>query len=421
LRVVSRTTAMHYKGVRRPLPEIARELGVDAIVEGTVVRSGERVLISAQLIEAQSDTHLWAESYERDTRDVLMLQSEVARAIVREIRVKLPAQEQAQLMRSRVVDPTAYEHYLRGRYHWNKRSIEGIRKGVECFQHAIEIDPTYAPAYSGLADSAGILGWWCFVSPEEGCRRGKAAALQALAIDHELAEAHASLGWNLLHYDYDFTSAESEFQRALELGPRNPTAVQWHAICLTYTARLKDAVDEILKAAQLDPLSPIITTTAGMILRQARQYDQGLEMCRKALDLAPEFSLARWLEAGLLSQMGIHDKAIAEMEGLVQASRELPLFVAQLGNCCAMAGKRKEALRVVQQLGEISKTRFISAFWPASIYACLNEIDRAFHWLEKAYQERSPWMAAIKCELVFDHLRSDPRFEALLRRMNFPP
>ena len=420
LRVVSRTTAMHYKGVHRPLPEIARELAVDRVVEGTVLRSGERVRISAQLIDAATDAHLWAESYERDLRDVLMLQSEVARAIVKEIRVKLPTQEHAQLMRSRVVDPQAYEYYLRGRYHWNKRSVEGIRKGAECFQHAIEIDPTYAPAYSGLADSAGILGWWCFVSPDEGCRRGKAAALKALAIDDELAEAHASLGWNLLHYDYDFISAESEFQRALEIGPRNPTAVQWHAVCLTAMLRLRDGVDEILRAAQLDPLSPIITTTAAIILWQARHYEQGLEMCRKALDLAPEFSLARWAEALLLSQMGMYDTAIAEMEELVQLSPGLPLFVHLLGNCYAMAGKHEEALRVVQRLKEISKVRFISAFMPASIYACLNEIDQAFHWLEKAYHEHAPWMAAIKPTPWFDHLRSDPRFEALLDRMNFP-
>jgi TolB-like protein len=420
LRVTSRTTAMHYKGVHRPVPEIARELGVSKVVEGTVLRSGARVRISAQLIEAATDAHLWAESYERDMQDILALQSEVAHAIASEVRIKLTPQERTELARTRQVDPDAYEAYLKGRFHWNKRNIEGLTKGTEYFQQAIEKDPSYAPAYAGLADSAGILGWWCFVPPEQGCGQGKAAALKALAVDDTIAEAHASLAWNLLHYDFDFLAAEKEFQRALELNPRYSNAIEWHAVSLAVLARLDEAVSEAMRAVQLDPLSPMIITAAGMIFWLARKYDRAADLCRRALDLVPDFSLGRWALAMVLSQKGMHDAAIAEMEDLVRTSRGLPLFVHLLGNCYATAGRRDDAFKVLDQLHEIPKQRYMSAYWPATIYAALNEKDQAFHWLDRAYQEHSPWVAYTKVFPWLDNLRSDPRFQDLLRRMNFP-
>jgi len=420
LHVISRTTAMHYKRVYRPIAEIARELGVGKLVEGTVLRSGDRVRISAQLIEAATDTHLWAESYERDMQDVLSLTSEVARTIASEIQVKLTPQEQAQLAGAHQVDPEAYENYLRGRFHWNKRNMEGLKKGTRYFQLAIEKDPSCAPAYTGLADSAGILGWWCFVPPDEGCGRGKAAALEALAVDHTSAEAHASLAWNLLHYDFDFLAAEKEFQRALELNPRYSSAIEWHAVSLAALARLDEAVSEVMRAVQLEPLSPMINTAAGMILWQARKYDMGLDMCRKALDLVPDFSLGRWALAMVLSQTGAHDAAIAEMRDLVRISNGLPLFVHLLGSCFAAAGNRDQALEVLNQLHEISKQRYVSAYFPAAIYAVLNEKEEAFHWLDLALQERAPWMALTQVMPWLDNLRVDPRFRDLLRCMKFP-
>ena len=420
LRVISRTTVMHYKRVHRPVPELARELGVGKVVEGTVLRSGDRVRISAQLIEAATDTHLWAESYERDMQDILSLTSEVARAIASEIQVNLTPKEQTQLARARQVDPEAYENYLKGRFHWNKRNMEGLKKGTEYFQLAIDKDPSCAAAYTGLADSAGILGWWCFVPPEQGCGQGKAAALKALAVDDTMAEAQASLAWNLLHYDFDFLAAEKEFQRALELNPRYSSAVEWHAVSLAALARLDEAVSEVMRAVQLEPLSAMITTAAGMILWQARKYDMGVDMCRKALDLVPDFSLGRWALAMVLSQTGAHDSAIAEMKDLVRISNGLPLFVHLLGNCYAAAGRRDDAFEVLDQLHVISKQRYMSAYFPAAIYAVLNEKDQAFHWLDLAHQERAPWMALTQVMPWLDNLRSDPRFQDLLRRMNFP-
>jgi TolB-like protein len=227
LRVVSRTSAMQYKGVRKPLPEIAKELGVDAIVEGTVLRANERVRITAHLIDASREMHLWTDSYDRHLRDVLDLQAEVAQAIAREIRVKLTPPEQAQLAQARTVDPEAYEAYLKGRYHWNRRSGEGLQKGIHWFQQAITKDPVYAAAYAGLADCLSILGMWGFVHPDEGCGKAKGLALKAVELEPGLAEAHASLGFATMFYDYDFVTAEREFERSIELNPRYAIAHQW--------------------------------------------------------------------------------------------------------------------------------------------------------------------------------------------------
>jgi len=420
LRVVSRTSVMQYKGARKSLREIARELQVDGVVEGTVQRSGERLRISAQLLHAPSDTHLWAESYDRELRDVLALQAELAHAIAGEIRVKLTPRERTQLARTGPVNPEAYEAYLKGRFHWNKRSVEGLKKGGEYFQEAIEKDPSYAPAYAGLADSAGILGWWCFVPPEDGCGRGKAAAIKALAVDDTIAEAHASLGFNLAHYDFDFPAAEKELQRALELNPRYTTAVEWHAMSLIPLGRVDEALSEIMRAVHLEPFSAILTAVAAMMFWLARKYESGADMCRRALELEPDFPPARRALATILSQQGMHDSAIAEMEDLVRVSGGLPVFTHVLGICYATAGRRGDAFEVLDQLHEFSTHRYVSAYLPATIYAALNEIDQAFRWIELAYQERAPWMVYTKEFPWLDNLRADPRFQHLLRRMKFP-
>jgi len=256
LRVVSRTTVMHYKGVHRPLPQIAEELNVDGIVEGTVLRSGDRVRISVQLINASTDAHIWGETYDRDLRDILALHSEVAQAIAKEIQITLTPREKMQLARTQPIDPEVYEAYLKGRYHWNKRSGKDIKKGAEYFQSATERDPTYAAAHAGLADSAGIAGFWSFVSPGEGCGKAKAAARKSLELE-ETAEAHASMGWAVMHYDWDFLCAEKEFLRAIELNPHYGTAHQWYGHCLIAMGRFDEAFVELKHAIRLEPLSLI--------------------------------------------------------------------------------------------------------------------------------------------------------------------
>src|SRR5437762_4659447 len=285
LRVVSRTSAMQYKNVRKPLREIARELEVDAIVEGTVLRAGHRVRITAQLIDAAKETHLWAESYERDLRDVLALQSELAQAIAREVQVKLTPQERAHFALVHPVDPEAYEAFLKGRYHWNRRSREGLGKAVQYFQQAIAKDSTYAAAYAGLADCLSVLGCCGFASPDDGCGKAKGLALRALERDRGLGEAHASLAWAAILYDYDFVTAEREFERSIELNPRYATTHQWFGLSLGFMGRYEEGFTELKRAIRLDPHSMMIQVTLGFLHWCARRYDLAIEQYERVLEL----------------------------------------------------------------------------------------------------------------------------------------
>ena len=420
LRVISRTCAMQYKGVHKPLREIARELEVDAIVEGTVLRVGRRVRITAQLIDAPKETHLWAESYERDLRDVLTLQSEVAQAIAREIRVKLTTVDQARFAEVYPVDPEAYEAYLKGRYHWNRRSGEGLGKAIQCFQQAIAEDPAYAAAYSGLADCLSVLGWWGFVSPDEGCGKAKGLALQALEMNHSLAETHASLAWATTLYDYDFLAAEREFERSIELNPRYATGHHWFGFYLAMMGRYEEGYSELKRAARLDPHS-IMNQTLGFVFLFTRRYDQAIEQFEKALELDPYFAPGHWGLSATYAFKSLHEPAIAAGRKAVELSQGGTLFVGILGEAYAAAGYRDEAGNIVEQLREGSKQRYVSPYVLGRIYAALNKKEEALHWLEISYRERVAHTVCLKTDPRLDNLRSDPRFKDLLRRMNFPP
>ena len=419
LRVISRTSTMRYKKTDKTLPQIARELNVDAVVEGTVLRSGERVRISAQLVQASTDTHLWAESYERDLRDVLQLQSEIARAVARGVETKLTPSEQEQLSRTATVDPEAYEAYLKGRYYWNKRSGEAVKKGVEYFQRAIKKDPSYAPPYAALADCAGVAGFWSFASPMEGCGRAKAAALRALQIE-DSAEAHASLGWATLHYDWDFFSAEREFQRAIQLNPRYATAHQWYGHCLGAMGRFDEAFTVLKHAIQLDPFSLIVATSYAGISWLGRRWNEAIDQTRKVLDLDPNYIAGRWALARSYDCLGSYEAAIACAQDAIRLSGDNLFFITDLGHAYAAAGQREEAVRILDQLQEASKQRYVDGCFLAQICVALNQTEEALRWLEMAYGQRASYIAYIKLDPWFDNLRSDPRFQDLLRRMNFP-
>ncbi|PYX61001.1 MAG: hypothetical protein DMG76_00965 [Acidobacteria bacterium] len=420
LRVISRTTAMHYKRIHRPLPEIAGELGVSKIVEGTVQRSGGRVRVCAQLVEASTDTHLWADSFERDLRDVLSLQSELARAIVKEVQVKLTPQEQANLARAKRVDPEAYDAYLKGRYYFYQRRGDALRKGVQCFEHAIDKDPTYAAAYAGLADCLSLLGWWAFVPPAEGCGKAKGVALKALLLDESLGEAHASLAWATVHYDYDFAVTEREYRKCIELSPRYATGHQWFGLYLTMVGRPEEGFETLKTAIRLDPFVPIINACLAMGYWFARKRDEHIEQLEKTIELDPNFAPAHWgLGIGYLEK-GMHDPAIAEMQKSVQLSQRAPIFVALLGEAYAVAGRREDAQKILDELKETAKQRYVTPYILARIYAALNEKDTAFHLLETAYRDHAAWTAFMKSDPRVDNLRSDPRFGDLLRRMKFP-
>jgi len=406
--------------VHKPLREIARELQVDAIVEGSVLRAGRRVRITAQLIDAAKESHLWAESYERDLRDVLALQSEVAQAIAREVQVKLTPQDLAQFQ-PHPVDPEAYEAYLKGRYHWNRRSGEGLGKAVQYFQQAIAKDSTYAAAYAGLADCLSVLGWWGFASPDDGCGKAKGLALRALERDRGLGEAHASLAWAAILYDYDFVTAEREFERSIELNPRYATAHQWFGMSLGFMGRYEEGFTELKRAIRLDPHSMMIQVTLGFVHWCARRYDLAIEQYERVLELDPNFVQAHLDIALAYLHKSMHEPAIAAFRKAVQLSRGASLFIALLGNAYAASGHPDEAQTILKQLHELAKHQYVAPYAVGRIYAALSKKDEAFRWLETAYGARDPLMVCLKTDPGVDDLRSDPRFQDLMWRMNFPP
>jgi TolB-like protein/Tfp pilus assembly protein PilF len=424
LRVISRTSVMRYRRTEKPLSQIAQELNVDGVVEGSVQRSGNRVRITAQLIQAATDKHLWAESYERDLRDVLSLQDEVARAIASEIKVKLTPQEQTRLASARPVNPEAHGLYLKGRYYWNKRTPETLKKSLEYFQQAIEKDPGYAPAYAGLADSYDMLGAGSYrvLPPKEAYPKAEAAAMKALELDSTLAEAHTSLGWSKWVFDWDWQGAEREYKQAIELNPNYANAHHWYAGYLLDMGRYTEAIGEDRKAESLDPLSLIISADLGdEALGPAGLYDQEMEQCRKTLEMDPNFAQAHMCLADSYVRKGMHKEAIAEFEKAIELSAGSLVYVSALGSTYARAGRRDDAIKILNELKARSKQGFVAPDNFASIYAGLGDKDQAFAWLEKAYEERTDAIIGVSAEPWFDPLRSDPRFQELLRRVGLPP
>jgi len=416
LRVISRTSVMSYKGTRKPLPQIARELNVDAVVEGTVLRSGDQVRITAQLIEASADKHLWAQSYEGDLRDTLALQTQVARAIAEQIRINLTPKEVASLRTSKVVNPEAYEAYLKGRYFWNKRTAEGLKKAVEYFNDAIEKDPTYAQAHSGLADSYALLGDWEYgvLAPKDAFSRAKAAATKALELDNTLGEAHTSLAFCLDVFDWDWVSADREFTRAIELNPGYATAHHWYAWHLIVLGRNDEGIAEMRKAENLDPLSLVISADMADALLIARRYDESMQQSQKTLEMDHNFALAHYQLAQALVQKRMYNEAIAELQRAITLSVDNSTFASNLAFAYAVSGKKDEAVRILNDLKN-RDPNFSNFPEIALIYAGLDEKDQAMIWLEKAYQER--FNPSILKRPAFDTLRSDPRFQDLVRRI----
>jgi TolB-like protein/Tfp pilus assembly protein PilF len=422
LRVISRTSVMQYKGARKPLPEIARALKVDAVVEGSVLRFGDRVRITAQLIEAATDRHLWSESYERDLRDVLTLQREVARAIANQVQIKLTPQEQARLANAGSVNPEAYDTYLKGRYYQEKRTEEGLKKSIEYFEQAIAKDPNYAPAYSGFADSYSYLGNHGFFPPNEASPRAKAAAAKALEMDESLAEAHTSLAYVKMNYDWDWVGAGKEYRRAIELNPGYTKAHSLYAWYLAAQGWFGEAIAEMKRALELDPLSLYDNTNLGWHLRMARRYDEAIEQLRMTLDMDPTFAQGRLDLGQVYEQKKMYEQAIVEFRKAITLYGGSAPSTAALGHAYAVAGKRDEAEKVLSELKALSKQKYVSSFDVAVIYTGLGEKEQAFAWLEKAYKQRDGWLAGrLKVDPRLDSLRSDPRFADLLRRVGLPP
>jgi len=417
LRVISRTSVMAYKHAHKPLPQIARELNVDAVVEGTVLRSNDQVRITAQLIEASSDKHLWSQSYEGELRDTLALQSKVARAIADQIRINLNSQEQAELKNVRVVNPEAYESFLKGRYFWNKRTADGLKVALAYFNQAIDEDPKYAQSYSGLADTYALLGDWQYaaMTAKEALPKAKAAAIKALELDSALGEAHNSLAFCLDGFDWDFDSAGKEFRRAIELNPGYATAHHWYAWHLSLLGRYDEAIGEMRKAQNLDPLSIIINADLAELLVLAHSYDESIRQSRKTIEMDPNFALAHNQLGQAYLQKQMHGEAIAELQKAVQLSEGSPTCMANLARAYAASGKRSEAAKLLSDLKRRSKPGYSHASEIAVIYAALGDKDQAMTWLDKGYEER--FNPGVLLRPGFDPLRSDPRFQDLVRRI----
>jgi TolB-like protein/DNA-binding winged helix-turn-helix (wHTH) protein/Flp pilus assembly protein TadD len=420
LRVISRTSAMTYKGTHKSMPEIANELNVDAVVEGSVLRSGDHVRITAQLIQLPADKHIWSDSYEGDVRDVLALQDRVARTIAEQVRATLSRQEQTALQGHRTVKPEAYDPYLRGRYLWNKRTGDSLRKAIDYFTLAIEKAPNFAAAYSGLADAYALAGDWEYgiLSPQDAFARAKAAAAKALALDDRLADAHTSLAFALDLYAWDWDAAESEYRRALALNPGYATAHQWYAWHLMVMGHTAEGIAELRAAQNLDPLSPIVNADLADALCVAHLYDDSLRQARITLELHPNFAVAHYLLGQTLVQLRRYDEAIAEFRKAIAIDGGNTTFDSNLAHAYAVSGQTEQAMKILRDLEGRQTAQSPTAASIALIYVGLGDNDQAMAWLDKAYQAR--FNPSILLRPAFDPIRTDPRFRGLQERIGLP-
>jgi TolB-like protein/DNA-binding winged helix-turn-helix (wHTH) protein len=419
LTVISRGSVAKYKDSRLAANQIGRELHADYLVQGSVRRASDRVRITVQLIQVRDQTDLWAESYDRELKDILTLQDSVSRTIANQIHITLTPGQQTRL-RGGNLDPEAYEDYLKGRYYWNKRTGDGLQKALIFFQQAINKDPTYGAAYSGLADCNSGLAWHGFKSPAEALPMANAAALKAIEIDPQSAEAHASLGLVLTHR-WEWAGAEAEFKRALRLDPRYANAHHWYGDYLSIMARHEEALLEARQALELDPLNLMIGTWVGRRYYLARKYDLAIEQGRNTEELDANFAAAHLLLGENYVQVGLHEQGLAELQTAASLSGNSPLYLAQVAVADASAGRKTEALQIAAQLQTISSTRYVSPYGLAQIYAALNDKEQAFKWLQIAYDDRAVWMSYLAVDPVFDSLRWDQRFQDLLRRVRLLP
>ncbi len=420
LRVISRTSAMTYKSVQKPLATIARELNIDAVVEGSVLRSGERVRITAQLIRTSDDKNIWADSYEGEVRNTLLLQAKVARAVADQVRATLKQAPQSAPERARVVDPSAYENYLKGRYVLNKRTSDGLRAAIRYFRQAIEMDRGYAEAYSGLADAYALAGDWEYdvLSTREAFPKATAAASKALELDGTLGEAHTSLAFALDLYGWDWDVAQAEYEAAIRLNPGYATAHHWYAWHLMLMGRRTEAIAELRQAESLDPLSLIVGADIADALCINHDFEASVEQSRKTLELEPRFAVGHYELGQALAQLHQFDEAIAEFQKAIEISGHGSVFDSGLAYAYAMSGHRAEALKIVNDMKADRETYPSAEAHIALIYAGLGDREAALSWLNKAYDVR--FNPSILLRPAFDAIRADAGFKDLLQRIGIP-
>jgi TolB-like protein/tetratricopeptide (TPR) repeat protein len=421
LRVIARSTAFRYKGRDVDPQTVGRELNVQTVLMGRVRQFGDTLNIQVDLVDASTGAQLWGAEYERKLSDVLSMKQTIAHEVMDKLRLKLSGEEQQRLTKRDTTNSEAYQFYLRGRFYWNKRTGEGLKKAVEQFQQAIEKDPSYALAYSGLADAYTTLPGYSATPASEVVQNARAAASRAIELDPNLAEAHASLARIKMAFESDSAGAEKEFQRAIQLNPNYPSAHHWYALLLAFQGRSDEAKKEILRAQQLDPLSLIINRTVGDVFFWAREYDQALEQYKKTIEIDANFPPAHEDLAMLYGIKGRYAEAIPEMNKAIALNGRLPNYVAELGYIHAISGHKVEAQKMLDELTTRAKTEAVSPYAFALIYAGLGDKEKAFEWLDEATRKEAAGSnASLKVGPEWDGLRSDPRFAELLRRAGLP-
>lgn len=420
LRVISRNSAFRYKGKEVDAQMIGKELNVQAVLLGRVFQLGDRLTVSAELVSTTDNSLLWGEQFTRQMSDIELLQTDIAQAISQKLRLKLSGADEKRLTRHQTENSEAFQFYLLGRYHLNKLTDEGFFKGRDYFQMAIDRDPNYALAYAGLADAYNRLSGWNALSQHEGFPKANQAALKALEINSQLAEAHTALGTVKLFYEWDWTGAENSFQKSLEINPDNSDAHHMYSLYLTRMGRFDESLAEIKRAHQLDPLSLEKFSTIGEILYFQRHFEQAAEQYEKMLEIEPNSGFTYWSLGNVYIQQGKNRKAIEVYQKSIPLSGESPDEPASLAYAYAKSGNRNEALKILQNLIKRAQTNYISPVTIAFIYIGLGDDDRAFEWLEKAYRERDSLLTLLKVEPLFDNLRTDPRFLQLIQKVGLP-
>jgi TolB-like protein/DNA-binding winged helix-turn-helix (wHTH) protein len=421
LKVISRTSTQEFAGKTQNAREIAQRLGVANIVEGSVQKSGDAVRVTVQLIHAPSDTHLWAETYDRSLTNMFQVETEIAQRIAAALEMTLTRSEKHALAAQPTEKIEAHEAYLRGRYFWNKRTLEGFKEATMHLQRAIELDPLYAEAYVGLGDALQFLGGDNFAHEKAAQERSRGLLRKALELNDTLGEAHASLGLFAMNIDWDWANAEKEFKRAIELNPNYATAHQWYGEFLVYMGRFEEAIAESTRARELDPLSLIINTDLGKVYGMARRYDEAVPHFKAALKLDPDFAEAHGLLALVYAFQQRYETAMSEIEK-IKNLKASPGYLCWKGYIYGISGRKDEARNVIAQLNELSRQTYVSPFWLATVWTALGENDEAFRWFDQVFAERAGGGAVtLKVNPGFDPLRSDPRYADLLRRAHFSP
>jgi tetratricopeptide (TPR) repeat protein len=415
LRVPARTSAFSFKGKGLDIKEIGEKLEVENVLEGSVRKAENKLRITVQLVNVIDGYPLWSEKYERDQEDIFALQDDISLAIIDKMQLKLLGEEREQLVKRHTENLEAYLLYMQGRYFWNKRTGEGMRKGMEYFEQAIENDPTFTLAYIGLADSYSTLSFYGILPPKDTFPKAKALAKKALGMDDTLAEVHTSLAWISFAYDWEWTNAEMGFTKAIELNPDYVTAHHWYAGYLASIGRFDEAISEIKRTLELDPLSIRQHTELGNYFDWAGRSDEAIEQLNKALEMDPNYGLAYFHLGHTYKHTGLYDEAIEAFQKAIELG--ISLAVSELGSVYARSGEVDKAEKIIHELEERSKQEYVPKISIAEIYGALGEMDKAFEWYNKAYEERDSLMFLLKTWPGFNNIRSDPRYTALLKKI----